>query len=127
MVIPKKIENQLNRYRQQVEKFNVDLAEYVKVTGSNDLPLIDSTIVGYEPLEPYEVKDRKNGFDVIADGTTMQVRVKKIDGELEVVGWSDYYDGVKESLAYDRKRLSKGWRVWRSENPDAELEKDDDD
>ena len=61
MEIPAKIQNQLNRYRKQVEQFNADLAEYVKVTGSNDVPLIDSTVIGYDPLEPYEIKDRKNG------------------------------------------------------------------
>ena len=127
MEIPVKIQNQLNRYCKQVEQFNADLAEYVKVTGSNDVPLIDSTVIGYDPLEPYEIKDRKNGFDVIADGIKMKVRATRVCGEIEVTGWTDFYDGVRESLAYDRRRLSKGWRVWKSENPDAELERDDED
>jgi hypothetical protein len=57
----------------------------------------------------------------------MKVRATRVDGEVVVTGWTDFYDGVKESLAYDRRRLSKGWRVWKSENPDAELERDDED
>lgn len=127
MELSKRIQNQLAGYRAKVEQFNADLAEYVKVTGSNDVPLIDSTVIGYEPLEAYEIKDRKNGFDVIADGVKMKVRATRVDGEVVVTGWTDFYDGVKESLAYDRRRLSKGWRVWKSENPDTELERDDED
>ena len=36
-------------------------------------------------------------------------------------------DDYLDEIAYDRRRLKKGIRVWRSENPDAELEKDDED
>lgn len=28
---------------------------------------------------------------------------------------------LMDQIAYDRRRIKKGWRVWRSENPDREL------
>lgn len=127
METSKRIQKQLTRYREKVEQFNADLAEYVKTTRSNDVPLIDCTIIGYDQMEAYIIKDRKNGFDVITDGVKYEIRIKRIDGKEEITGWIDSLDSLKEQIDYDRKRLNKGWRVWKSENPDAELEKDDED
>jgi len=127
METSKRIQKQLTGYREKVEQFNADLAEYVKITESNDVPLIDCTIIGYDQMEAYIIKDRKNGFDVITDGVKYEIRIKRIGGKEQITGWIDSLDSLKEQIDYDRKRLNKGWRVWKSENPDAELEKDDED
>lgn len=34
---------------------------------------------------------------------------------------------LEEQLKHDRRRLRKSWRVWKAENPDQEMEKDDTD
>ena len=32
---------------------------------------------------------------------------------------------LEEQLRHDRRRLGKSWRVWKAENPDKEMEKED--
>lgn len=93
-----------------IEKFNRELAEYIKVSGDDELPDIDSTCIGFSPVDYYEI----NGDEVTdCDGNTY-----------DTTDWCSLEE-LKEALKYDRRRLSKAWRIWNSENPDAELEKDD--
>lgn len=40
-----------------------------------------------------------------------------------LIGWEELEDDLK----YQRRRLNKAWRVFKAENPDAELERDDED
>lgn len=125
--VSKKVLNLLAKYRKQVEDFNAEIEAYTKMTGDYDVPEIDSTVIGFSPLVPYEITERANGFKVTTDGNVFTVKAVCINGEWEIVGWHDYLDGLKAQIAYDRRRLKKGIRVWKSENPDAELEKDDED
>lgn len=98
-----------------IDKFNADFAAYTKATGDSDLPTIDSTIIGYDPAQPYTYQVLKTRIKVTdADGMEYTVT-----DELEL-------DEVKEAIKYDRRRLAKAWRVFRSENPDWELEHDTD-
>lgn len=124
--VSKKALNLLAKYRKQVEDFNAEIEAYAKMTGDYDVPEIDSTVIGFSPLVPYEIKERVNGFKVTTDGNVFTVKAVCINGEWETVGWH-YLDGLKAQIAFDRRRLRKGIRVWKSENPDAELEKDDED
>lgn len=94
-----------------IEKFNRELAEYQRVSGDKELPYIDCTINGYSVVNQYVI----NGDEVI-DGDGIHYDVN----DYESVEY--LYDAIK----YDRRRLSKAWRIWKSENPDAEIEKDDD-
>ena len=99
-----------------IEKFNADFAAYTKASGDSDLPTIDSTIIGYDPAQPYTYQVLKTRIKVTdADGMEYT-----ITDELEL-------DEVKEAIKYDRRRLAKAWRVFKSENPDWELEHDTED
>lgn len=99
-----------------IDKFNEELARYVAVSGDSELPIIDCTVVGTEPVQPYKYKVLKT-----------MLKVTDLTGDEIVV--RDEYDAeeLRESLKYDKRRLNKAWRVWKSENPDAELERDTDD
>lgn len=98
-----------------IDKFNADFAAYTKASGDSSLPTIDCTLIGYDPAQPYTYQVLKTRVKVTdADGTAYT-----ITDELEL-------DEVKEAIKYDRRRLAKAWRVFRSENPDWELEHDTD-
>lgn len=98
-----------------IDKFNADFSAYINASGDSDLPTIDSTIIGYDPAQPYTYQVLKTRIKVTdADGMEYTVT-----DELEL-------DEVKEAIKYDRRRLAKAWRVFRSENPDWELEHDTD-
>ena len=121
--VSKKVLNLLAKYRKQVEDFNAEIEAYAKMTGDYDVPEIGSTVIGFSPLVPYEITERANGFKVTTDGIVFTVKAVCINGEWGILGWHDCLD----EIAYDRRRLKKGIRVWKSENQDAELEKDDED
>lgn len=115
------------RYKKKVLKFNADLEEYYNVSESRELPIIECSLIGFEPFEPYEIEDTPTGFKVNADGIIIEITAIEEDGEIYIDGWDNGYDSLKDSIAYDRKRLKKAWKIWKSENPDAEIEKLDED
>ena len=122
--------NKVAKHKMAVEKFNEELAEYVKLTGDNLLPDIETTCFGFSELEPVVVSEIENGFACDYDGLVYEVKIAyDEDGEEYVDGWDmSYehpYDLLKDALAYDRRRMRKGIRIYMSENPDAELEKDE--
>lgn len=120
----KRLIKKLETYKKKVLQFNEDLEVYYKVDPSRELPIIESTLIGFDPFEPYEIEDLENGFKVNADGLEIYVTIEvDEDGEEFISGWDDGYDNLKESIQYDRRRLNKAWKVWKSENPDVELEK----
>lgn len=95
-----------------IEKFNKELAEYIKVSGDDELPDIDCTLIGFSPVDFYAI-----------DGD----EVTDCDGnKYDTTDWCSLEE-LKEALKYDRRRLSKAWRIWKSENPDWELEHDKED
>ena len=99
-----------------IEKFNAEFAAYTKASGDSDLPYIDCTVTGYAPADPYTYQVFKT-----------RVKVTDCDGETYTVTDEYELDEVKEALKYDRRRLAKAWRVFKSENPDWELEHDTED
>lgn len=132
----KRLFNQLERYRNQVVKFNEELEEFYIKTDDNKLPIIDSTIIGFEELPlaviteiGYFDNEDKYGFQVEWDNETYEVCIIADEDDrniLYVDGWDNWLDGLYETLKYNKRRLKKAIRIWESENPDAELEKEDD-
>ncbi len=114
-------EKDFKRIRRKIEKFNSELADYVKMTGDNEVPDIDSTLIGTSPMEPIEVKDTKDGIAYCDDGYWEEISVQQECGEY----WLSGEDELNDLLKYNRRRLKKGIRVWKSDNPDRELERDD--
>lgn len=118
----KKGDLKLLKCRRKIEKYNKELADYVLMTESNEVPDIDSTVIGTSPMQSIEIKETKNGFKYSDDGCWWQsISIEFEDGEV----WVDGEDELDDMLRYNRRRIRKGIRVWKSENPDAELEKDD--
>lgn len=109
-------ERQTKSLIKAIDKFNADFAAYTKASGDSDLPTIDSTIIGYDPAQPYTYQ-------------VLKTRIKVTDADGMEYTITDEYelDEVKEAIKYDRRRLAKAWRVFKSENPDWELEHDTDD
>lgn len=132
----KRLFNQLERYRNQVAKFNEELEEFYIKTDDNKLPIIDSTIIGFEELPlaviteiGYFDNEDKYGFQVEWETETYEVCIISDEDDrniLYVDGWDNWLDGLYETLKYNKRRLKKAIRIWESENPDAELEKEDD-
>lgn len=133
--ITKRLFNQLERYRNQVAKFNEELEEFYIKTDDNKLPIIDSTIIGFEELPlaviteiGYFDNEDKYGFQVEWETETYEVCIIADEDDrniLYVDGWDNWLDGLYETLKYNKRRLKKAIRIWESENPDAELEKED--
>lgn len=124
----KTAERKMNRVIKAIEKFNADMQSYIDATESNELPVIGTTVTGYyAPLDPATIKVLKTKVRVELDGERYELRPVRKDGEWEIDGWDDYYDGLKQDITYQRSRLRKAWRIWKSENPDLEEERDDDD
>lgn len=110
------------RIRRKIEKYNKELADYVQMTGDNDVPDIDCTIIGTSPMEPIEVKETKNGIAYADEGWWEEITIEQECGEY----WLHGEDELDDLLRYNRRRLRKGVRVFRSEDPDREMEKEDD-
>ena len=111
----------LARCRRKIEKFNNELLEYVKITGDNEVPDIDCTIIGTSPMEPIEIKELPNGLGYSDEGWWEEITIEHECGEY----WLSGEDDLDDLLKYNRRRLRKGMRVWKSENPDREMEKED--
>lgn len=115
----------LTALRKRIAKFNALLVEYYKETENSEIPEIETTIIGSGSyIEPYQItNETENGFDVVCDGFPYEIRVEYLEEYEE-----EYVSGVEdvdEQIKYDKRRINKGLRVWRSENPDKELERDD--
>lgn len=120
-------QRRIERYVEKVEQFNRDLLACYKETGENQLPDIDSTIIGWSELKAATITRTEKGFTCELDDCEYKVEIFiDEDGEEYITGWEDGYDSLKETIAYERRRLNKAWRVWRAENPDEEMEKNDD-
>lgn len=100
----------------KVKKLQKDLDEYYKTTGDHEgVPDIESTCIEFSEIR-YEVQKRKvvRRERYHADRTFNDTY--KLNNEFQM-------DELEEQVKYDRRRLKKGWRIWKSENPDAELER----
>jgi len=105
---------QLKRLARKIDKFNEKLAEYFNTSGEKELPSVDCTAVSIDTVDYYRYELLKTKLKVTdCDGD-------KYDVVTEYDAWQ-----LRDSLRYDNRRLAKAWRMWKSENPDAELERDD--
>lgn len=109
------------RIRRKIEKFNNQLAEYIAITGDNEVPDIDCTIIGTSPMEPIQMKELRDSIAYCDEGWWEKITVEHEAGEY----WVSGEDELDDLLKYNRRRLRKGMRVWKSENPDTEMEKED--
>lgn len=112
----------LARCRRKIEKFNEQLRAYIEMTGDNEVPDIDCSIIGTSPMDYITIQETTNGFIYTDDGLDYTVEVVSECGEF----WLDGEDELDYNLAYNRRRLRKGIRVWKSDNPDYELEREED-
>ena len=115
--------NDFKRIRRKIEKYNKELADYVTMTGDNEVPDIECTVIGTSPLEPIKIKELSNGIAYSDDGFFEEITVHKELGEY----WLSGEDELDDLLKYNRRRLRKCILVWKSDNPDKEMERDNDD
>lgn len=107
----------LETIKRMVERFNAELNKYYAETGETELYEIGTTIIGdTSRIEPFEIKEF--GYGLRISGNDEVYKLKKD-------AWSWDYNEVPAVIDYYKRMLKKSWRVWRSENPDAELEKED--
>lgn len=99
----------------KVQKFQDELLAYYTETDC-EIPDVDSTFISTSRID-YAIEVHKV-TRTEADGHST------FNDEWDATKTMDQ-DDLLEQLAYDRRRLRKGWRVWKSENPDAEMERDD--
>lgn len=117
----------LNTRKAKVAKLNNDIKEYFDISGDMSLPDIECTCIGYSPMgivETQDIKDNKGnitGFKATVDDIDYNVEYVEEDGDIYLTGWEE----LEEDLKYQRRRLNKAWRIFKAENPDAELERDD--
>lgn len=104
---------QLKRLARKIDKFNEKLAEYFNTSGEKELPSVDCTAVSIDTVDYYRYELLKT-----------KLKVTDCDGDKYDVVTEYDADQLREGLRYDNRRLAKAWRMWKSENPDAELERD---
>ena len=120
--------SKLNTLKNKVAKLNNDLREYFDTCGEMSLPDIECTWIGYRPMGLVDTQDIKDedgnviGFQATVDDLDYKVEYVEEDGDIYLIGWEELEDDIK----CQRRRLNKAWRIFKSENPDAELERDDD-
>lgn len=101
----------------KVEAFKAELEKYYKATDGSEIPDIETTVIGsggvidYRITKTHVIRTEKDSFSTFEDKYKIGYHWDEVD--------------LAEQIRYDKRRLKKGWRVWRSENPDLELEKDD--
>lgn len=101
-----------------VAKFNSELNEYYTATDNAEVLDIETTVIGsgghikYTLFKTLIRRDEYDGSHVYKD-------TFKLDKEFEV-------EELLDQIRYDRRRLRKSWKVWKAENPDLEMEREDD-
>lgn len=104
----------------KVKAFQRELARYYEATDYQDLLEVDTTIIGWGGNVSYTVlKTVIYRTEIEHDGHKFEERFR-LRSPMDVME-------LEEQLKHDRRRLGKSWRVWKAENPDMELEKDDND
>lgn len=121
--IGKKELRKLQSLKNKVVKFNEKLQAYFDLVEDNTLPDVDTTIIGYSPMELIQIEDIENGFVATIDGEPVTVQYVMDEGEI----WLTGDDELDDYLKYENRRINKGIRIWKSENPDFEESRDDDD
>jgi hypothetical protein len=110
----------------RVEKFNQELEECYKQTECVELYCVDTTIVGDTMyIAPFTITEEMfDGERLVTfaqeDGEEYHITQEMLDEEFEI-----QVDSLLWDMRYYRRMIKKTWRVWQSENPDAELENED--
>lgn len=102
-----------------VAKLNEDLNEYYAQTDNSEVLEIGTTIIGMGGIIKYEI------FKTLIKRTETSGSEVFVDRYAIAKEW-DMYE-LKGQIQHDRIRLRKSWKVWKSENPDLEMEREDDD
>lgn len=108
---PKAIKSLLKR----VSDWNEDYMNYVQTTGDTELPSVDTTCFSYYAAKEYIIKVYKTKVVVLDPENNRYELKSEFNGDFCLLDLS---------LKYDRRRLSKAWRIWKSDHPDAEELKD---
>lgn len=97
-----------------------ELNKYYQETDNSEILDVDTTIIGSGGTIHYKfLKTKVVRTETFSDGSSFCDEYKLSNC------WEDL--DLLEQVKYDARRLRKSWRVWKSENPDIELEKDDED
>jgi len=110
------------RIRRKIDKYNEQLSAYIRETGDDEVPEIDSTVIGTSPMSPIEYKESRRGIMYCDDGWWDDITVEEECGEY----WVSGEEMLDDLLKHNRRRLRFGMRVWKSNNPDAVMEEGDD-
>lgn len=106
----------------KIEKFNEELESCYETTGDDYLYWVDTTIEGDNAyIGPFEVKDIDGGIEV-SGGYGDEYEI--LDSDYEET-FPYQVELLLEDIKYYRRMIKKTLRVWYSENPDSELEKED--
>ena len=71
-------------------------------------------------VDTQDIKDEDGnvfGFQAIVDDLDYKVEYVEEDGDIYLIGWEELEDDIK----YQRRRLNKAWRIFRSETPTRNL------
>lgn len=114
----------------RIDKFNKELADAIKeMDGNNEFVEIGSTIIGeFTPIDPIEYQVDGDSIHIEFDGEEYTLTYKEeFDECIDRNGDFSFYDDnyLIDSIKEYRKRIRKSLKVWRSENPDAELENEE--
>lgn len=113
-----------------IDKFNKMLADAIaEMDGDNEFVEVGTTIVEFSPISPIEYKVDGESIHIEFDGEKYTLTYEEeFDECIDRNGDFSFYDDnyVMDGIREYKKRIRKSLKVWRSENPDAELEKDDD-
>lgn len=105
--------------KRQIEKFNAELQECYNRTGDELLYWVDTTIEGettYIPMIQYT--EHKGYIEVVTDNDTYRIDDDCSEYDINT-------EMFKDDMRFYRRMIRKTLRVWEAENPDAELEKED--
>lgn len=129
---PKKVMNLLARLWNNTQAFKGELAELYDETESHELPSIDSSYFSYDDIELPEISeigaidtDAEYGFKFDFDEDIWRVAIREDEGEFYIEE-AEGLNGIPETIKYYKRRIRKAWKIWQSENPEAEEEKDED-
>lgn len=110
-------------FTNRIDKFNKELSEAIETIGENHFYELNTTIIGdASTIEPFTYKILKGRIKVTDPNSGDVNECETADGEMEE-GWD--MDNVLDGIKYYKRMIKKTLRVWYSENPDEELEKED--
>lgn len=143
----KTAQTKLNSYKNQILAFNQILEKFYKDSETDYLYITDTSVIGSTiQLKPFKIEDINYGFKVISeykdnDYSSKDKGWKKEEFEVfivreidesydfdsyEIIGWEEGLasNDLKNQLKEYTKYLKKSIDVFKSDNPDVELEKE---